>query len=63
MLSKVVSSTIFWVFGMTWPDIEPKSPRPLANILTIMPMSGRIDIHKNNVGILNRSSESGMSTE
>ena len=25
---------------MTWPGIEPRSPRPLANTLTIMPMSG-----------------------
>ena len=30
----------FWVFGMTWPGIEPRSPGPLANTLTIMPMSG-----------------------
>ena len=28
----------FWVFGMTWPGIEPHSPGPLANILTIMPI-------------------------
>ena len=28
MLSKVESSTIFWVFGMTWLGIEPRSPRP-----------------------------------
>ena len=35
MLSKEASSTIFWVFVMTWPGIEPLSPRPLANILTI----------------------------
>ena len=33
-------STIFWVFGMTRPDIEPRSPVPLAGTLTIMPMSG-----------------------
>ena len=31
MLSKEVSSTIFKVFGMTRPGIEPRSPRPLAN--------------------------------
>ena len=31
MLSKVVSSTIFKVFGMTRPGIKPRSPRPLAN--------------------------------
>ena len=39
MLSKVASSTI-WVFGMTEPGIEPRSLGPLANTLTIMPMSG-----------------------
>ena len=26
MLSKLVSCTIFWVFGMTWLWIEPQSP-------------------------------------
>ena len=31
-----VSSTIFKVFGMTWPGIEP---RPLANTLPTWPMS------------------------
>ena len=31
MLSKVASSTTFWVFGMTRPGIEPRSPGPLAN--------------------------------
>ena len=30
MLSKAASSTIFWVFGMTWPGIEPQSAGPLA---------------------------------
>ena len=35
MLSKKASSTIFKVFGMTRPRIEPRSPRPLANTLTI----------------------------
>ena len=39
MLSKVVSSTIFKVFGMTRPGIEPMSPGPLANTLTAGPMS------------------------
>ena len=33
MLSKEASSTIFWVFGMTRPGIEPRSPGPLANTL------------------------------
>ena len=31
MLSKVVSSSIFKVFGITRPGIEPRSPGPLAN--------------------------------
>ena len=30
----------FWVFGMTQPGMEPRSPSPLANTQTIMPMSG-----------------------
>ena len=38
MLSKVTSSTIFGVFGMTRPGIELRSPGSLANILTIMPI-------------------------
>ena len=33
VLSKEVSSTIFKVFGMTRPRIEPRSPGPLANTL------------------------------
>ena len=39
MLSKVVSSSIFKVFGMTRPGIEPRSPGALANTLTAGPMS------------------------
>ena len=39
MLSKEASSTISKVFGMTRPRTEPRSPGPLANTLTIMPMS------------------------
>ena len=35
MLSKVVSSSIFKVFGMTRPGIEPRSPGPLANTLLV----------------------------
>ena len=38
MLSKAASSTIFWVFSMTQPGIEPQSPGPLANTLLIRPM-------------------------
>ena len=37
MLSKVASSTIFWVFGMTLHGIEPWSPGPLVNTLLIRP--------------------------
>ena len=33
MLSKAAWSTIFWVFGMIGPGIEPWSPGPLANSL------------------------------
>ena len=33
VLSKVVSGTIFKVFGMMWPGIEPRSPGPLVNTL------------------------------
>ena len=33
MLSKDVSSTIFKVFGMTWPGIEPGSSESLANTI------------------------------
>ena len=40
VLSKEASSTIFWVFGMTQPGIEPRSPGPLVNTLTAGPMSG-----------------------
>ena len=32
----------FWVFGMTRPGIEPRSPGPLANTLTARPMSGKL---------------------
>ncbi len=34
---KEVSSTIFKVFGITRPGIEPRSSGPLVNTLTIMP--------------------------
>ena len=42
MLSKVVSSSIFKVFGMTRPGIEPRSPGPLANTLTAGPIETRL---------------------
>ena len=38
MLSKAALSTIFWLFGMTRPEIEPRSPGPLVNTLLIKPM-------------------------
>ena len=39
MLGKEVSNTIFKVFGITQPGIEPQSPRPLANTLSTWPIS------------------------
>ncbi len=36
---KEISSTIFKVFGMTRPGIEPRSPGPLVNTLPTWPMS------------------------
>ena len=38
VLRNAASSTIFWVFGMTRPGIEPRSPVPLANTLLIRPI-------------------------
>ena len=35
MLSKVESSTVFWVFGMTRPGIETQSPGSLANTIVL----------------------------
>ena len=45
MLSKVASSTIFLVFGMTRSGIEPWSPGSLVNTLLIRPIV--ICFHKN----------------
>ena len=39
MLSKEVSSTIFEVFGMTRPGVEPRAPGQLANTLPTRPMN------------------------
>ena len=39
MLSKAASSTIFWVLGITRPEIGPRSPGPLANTLFIRSMA------------------------
>ena len=33
-----VTSTIFWVFGMSRPGIDPQPPWPLANTPLIRPM-------------------------
>ena len=33
------SSTIFWVFGMTQPEIETRPRRPWADTLLIKPMT------------------------
>ena len=40
MLRVKQGAIIFCVFGMTQPGTEPRSPGPLANTLTIMPISG-----------------------
>ena len=44
MLSKAAPSTIFWVFDMTRPGIEPSSPGLLANTLLIRLMAWYIYI-------------------
>ena len=43
MLRKAVSWTIIWVFGMTRPGIEPRSPGSLVNTLLIRPNVKRIE--------------------
>ena len=52
MLSKVVSSSIFKVFGMTRPGIEPRSPGPLANTLTAGPIIFLSDASKVSIGVV-----------
>ena len=42
----LTGQTIFWVFGMMRPRIEPRSSGRLVNILTIMPMSRSVSIRK-----------------
>ena len=39
VLSKEALNTIFWVFGMTRPGIEPRSPGPFVNTLLITSIS------------------------
>ena len=41
MLSQEDIKYHFWVFGMIWPGIEPRSPIPLVKTLSIMPMLER----------------------
>ena len=58
VLSKEVSSTIFKVFGMTQPGIEPKSHRPLKNTLPTCPMSVyslSFSVQKSNILIFDQS--------
>ena len=43
LLSKEASSSIFWVFSMSWPGIEPWSPGPLVNSRAVMPMGWSIE--------------------
>ena len=38
-VSKAASNTTFWVFGMTRPGIELRSPGSLANTLLIRPIA------------------------
>ena len=37
MLSKAITSTIFWVFSMTWLGIKPQSPGQLVNTVLFRP--------------------------
>ena len=45
MLSKEASTTIFWVFGMTRPKIDPRSPGPWVNSLLARPVDWYTNIH------------------
>ena len=54
VLSKEVSSTIFWVFGMIWPGIEPQSPRSLANTLPTRPMYHSIPNRRPDLVLINK---------
>ena len=55
LLSKAESSTIFWIFEMTLPVIEPRSSGPLANTQLIRSMSRlyKMNIFFNNVLLTN----------
>ena len=44
MQSNVASSTIFWVFGMTRPGVEPWSPGLFVNTLLIRTMAGNLTL-------------------
>ena len=41
-----VSSTTFWVFGMTRPEMEPQCPGPFANILPLSQWAGHTHTHE-----------------
>ena len=46
MLSKEASSTIFWVFGMTWPWNEPQFAEPWQTLSPLGQWSGYIYIKR-----------------
>ena len=46
--AEAASNTIFWVFGMIRPGIEPRSPGPLANTLLIKLMRMKFRFYNSN---------------
>ena len=48
MLSKEVSSTIFWIFGLTHPGIEPRFPGPLVNTRLTKTLTTLLKLEKDN---------------
>ena len=61
MLSKEASSTIFWVFGMTRPEIDPRFPRPLANTIYIFVLNPLLQAEFDTSSVFKRSS-SGLNS-
>ena len=61
MISKEVSSTIFKVFGMNQPGIEPWSPRLFPDTLPTRPMSRPINFSINNTEITEYITETNFS--
>ena len=55
MLSKAASSTNFWVFGMTLPRIENRSPVPVANTLLILGILGADTIYWLSILLMGKS--------